>query len=150
MTKKNLFLLGLVVVLAGIYLYYFTGLFTKFVIQIDARPRPLPRGAKAAVYPVGFSLDQKYRLTSVKVYLVTGKKLSRFTPPVWALTSRSNSVPTKGFIYSQPIPGMEPPDPKSAPAALKPNQIYCLVVEAGKLKGQLDFKAPPVLPPAAE
>ena len=144
MVKKNIFLLSLVVVLFGIYLYYFTGLFTRFTIQIDARPRPLPRGARAVVYPVGFSLDQKYRLTSVKVFPLTGKVVTKLTPPAWALTSKSNSVPTKGFIYGQPIPGMEPVDPKASPAALKPNQVYRLLVESGKLKGQLDFKAPAV------
>ena len=140
--NKNGFLITLVLVLGLVYVYYFTGLFTKFSIHIDPRPRPLARGAKAAVYPVAFALDQRYLLTSVKVVPLVSNTFNRFTPAVLHLVSKSNSIPVSGFIYGDPIKGMEPADPKVKTGTLQPNVVYRLFLEAKGRKGQVDFRAP--------
>jgi len=78
------------------------------------------------------------------VPLLNGK-FNKYTEPVWSLVSSSNSTPTKGIIYGLAIPGMTA---QTNPQPLKPGLAYRLLVEAGSIKGEVDFK-PPVLPAAA-
>lgn len=149
MSKQTKFLIGWAVVMGYLYVYHFTNWFQKQTIQIDAKRRALPRGSEEMIYPVGFGLDQSYKLTSVKVVPLVNNEMNRYTKPVWALTTKSNSAPTRGFVYGQTILGMVP-DPQTPLLPLKPNVKYRLLLEAKRLKGEKDFSAPLVLKPAQE
>src|SRR6266511_3595078 len=86
MFSKQSALIILAVILAGIYLYYFTDWINRPRIQIIAQTRPIqPRGPVALVYPVSFLLDGQYRLTSVKVVPLGGYETNKFVPPLWHL-----------------------------------------------------------------
>ncbi len=148
MDKQTKFLIGLAVVLGSLYLYYFTTWFKGTTIMIDAKPRALPRDSTELVFPMGFALDRTYKLTSVKVFAVKEKQISRYDKPVWQLTTKSNSAPIRGFVYGQAIQGMVP-DPKTPLQPLKPNTRYRLLLEAKRVKGERDFLMNP-RPVAAE
>ena len=147
MEKQTKFLLGMAIGLGALYLYYFTTWFTGTTILIDAKPRALPRESTELLFPMGFALDRTYKLTSVKVFALKEKQISRYDKPVWQLTTKSNSAPIRGFVYGQAIQGMES-DPKSPLQPLKPNMRYRLLLEAKRVKGERDFlmKPRPVAP----
>ena len=149
MSKQTKFLIGWVLVMGYLYVHHFTNWFTKQSIQIDAKRRALPSGSEDLIYPVGFALDQSYKLTSVKVVPLANNEMNRFTKPIWSLTTKSNSAPIRGFVYGQTIQGMEP-DPQTPLQPLKPNVKYRLMLEAKRVKGTKDFSAPLVLRPAEE
>src|SRR6266566_945953 len=101
-SKQNI-LLFLAVVLAGIYVYYFTDWVNRPRIQIIAQTRPIqPRGPVALVYPVSFLLDGQYRLTSVKVVPLSGyetvdhQRSSRPSSADHGLSAVRRSRPLKG------------------------------------------------------
>lgn len=153
--SKNLIVLGsLLVVLLGAYVYFFTDWFNKPTIQIIATIRPtrasaIPRDADTPpVYPVSFSFDGKFGFTEIKVVEAAAYANNKFAPPLWHMISDSNSIPTKNFLYGQPIRGMKPAVPRARPEPLKPNEDYLLIVEAGNLKSSTNFHtaAAPALP----
>jgi hypothetical protein len=147
MTRKEYLLLGFAAVLFCGYVHFFTGWFKRPVISIrQAPPRLLAAMGGQGSYPAVFDLMAKYPLTSVKVVPWRDGKYNKFAPPVWSLQSKSNSVPTKGIIYGAPIPGMTS---QKAPEPLKPGEMYHLVVESGRVRGELDFKPPAAPPPPA-
>lgn len=149
MEKQTKFLIGVAIVLGFLYAYYFTTWLTGTTIQIDAKPRALPGSSTEAVFPMGFALDQSYKLTSVKVFTLKEKQISRYDKPVWQLTTKSNSAPIRGFIYGQFIQGMES-DPKVPLQRLKPNVRYRLLLEARRVKGERDFLMNPRALPVSE
>ena len=139
-SKQNVLVL-LAVVLAGIYVYYFTDWINRPRIQIIARTRPIQtRGPVAVVYPVSFQLDGQYRLTSVKVVPLSGYQTNKFVPPLWNLTAYTNTPPCQGFLYGQRLPAMKPSISNAQPDRLQPSTAYRLFVEAGRSKGQIDFR----------
>jgi len=140
MFSKQSALIILAVILAGIYLYFFTDWINRPRIQIIARTRPIqPKGAGAKVYPVSFLLDGQYKLTSVKVVLLSAYETNKFTPPLWHLIAYTNVPPTEGFLYGQRLPGMRPWMTNSRPQRLEPNTLYRLMLEAGRARGRIDF-----------
>ncbi len=149
MSKQTKFLIGLALVVAYLYVAYFTNWFSKNPIQIDAKPRALPSGSTDKVFPMGFALDQSYKLTSVKVFALKEKQINRYDKPVWQLTTKSNSAPIRGFIYGQAIQGMES-DPKVPLQPLKPNVRYRMLLEAKRVKGERDFLMNPRAIPVSE
>ena len=71
MLSKQAVLIVVAIVLAGLYVYFFTDWINRPRIQIIAQTRPVqPRGQAAKVYPISFLLDGQYKLTSVKVVLL--------------------------------------------------------------------------------
>jgi hypothetical protein len=148
MTKKSIVLISVAVALAACYLYYFTDWINPPVIQILPQLRPPRNLARnpSPVYQVSFNLDGKYRLTSVKVIPIQALETNKNAAPIWNLTTRSNSLPQKGFLYGMPIPGMRPALTNARPARLEPEVAYRLFVKAGRAKGQVDFKTH-ALPP---
>ena len=96
--------------------------------------------AEGAVLPVSFTLDGKYRLSSIKVVELSAYLTNKYVTPVWHLISKTNSAPVRGFLYGLPIPGMAPARPDSKPKNLLPNVAYRLFVEAGRAKGNRDFQ----------
>jgi hypothetical protein len=149
MTRKNIVLIAVVVLLGGIYVFFFSDWFTKEEIQIahtireeqiTRRPRAGRPPVAEKVYTVSFGLNGKFALTSVKVIPVSELATNKYAHPVWHLVSDSNSVPTKALIYGRPIQGMRPSVERARADPLEPNVKYRLMIEAGPRKGQHDFQ----------
>src|SRR5262245_9791290 len=145
MTRNSYVLIALAALLGAAYVYFFTDLFMRESIQIipQIRPNrasnPKRSGDKPSVYPVSFSFDGKYKLTSVKVVSADDLKTNKYANPVWHLISDSNSIPVKAIVYGYQIKGMKSAVPQMRPEPLQPNVPYTLFVEAGKIKGQTNF-----------
>lgn len=146
MTKNGITLTVVAVVLAAIYIYAFTDLFHKDTIQIIATVRPgraaaAPKNSDAPrVYPVSFTFNGKYDLTSVKVVAAQDLATNKHPLALWHLISESNSVPTKGFVYGYPIKGMKAAVARMRPEPLLPEVEYVLMLEAGKVHSQTNFR----------
>jgi hypothetical protein len=142
MTPKNLSLIGLFALVAGIYIYNFTDWMRPAVIQISAQIRPIPGSAPpGGVYPVTFTLNSDQRITAVKVVCASAVATNSHATPLWQLCAASNSTPLRGFAYGESIAGMKPAGTNAGVEPLKPNETYRLYVEAGRYKGQVDFQA---------
>ena len=145
MTRNSYVLIALAAVLGAAYAYFFTDWFAREAIQIIPQIRPSrasnPKrsGDTPATYPVSFSFDGKYKLTSVKVVSADDLKTNKYANPLWYLISDSNSAPTKAIVYGYPVKGMKPAIAQTRPEPLQPNIPYVLFVEAGKIKGQTNF-----------
>jgi hypothetical protein len=145
MTKNGIFLSVVAVLLAALYIYFFTDWFHKKTIQIiptirPTQPSAIPRDPdQPPVYPVSFALDGKYELTSVKVVAAADMATNRYPAPLWHLTSDSNSAPTRSIVYGSNIKGMKPAVTRQRPEPLMPEVEYVLLVEAGDLKAKTNF-----------
>jgi hypothetical protein len=151
MTKNGIVLSIIAVILAAVYVAYFTDWFRKDGIQIIPTVRPgsvsaIPRDPdEAPVHRVSFALDGKYKLTTVKVLVTAELATNKYATPLWHLVSDSNSVPTKSIVYGYPIKGMKPSVPRARPEPLLANVEYTLVLEAGKTRSQTNFHTTPAL-----
>jgi len=145
MSRNGIVLSAIAVLLAAVYVFYFTDAFTKQTIQIIPQVRPnrvsaIPRADESTiVYPVSFALDGKYQITSVKVVAADDLKTNKYPEALWHLISDSNSLPTKSFLYGQKIPGMKSSSPRARPQPLQPNISYTLMIQAGKAQGRTNF-----------
>src|SRR4051794_34501459 len=113
MTKKSVSIVALILLLAGLSYYLNRDRFGSAPITIGDRsvaPRDwLARRFKdSPSNPVIFLLDREQRLTSVKVFLASMLATNEYAVPIWNLTTDSNSIPVKDFIYGVNIPGMKP------------------------------------------
>jgi hypothetical protein len=142
MRKKDAVLIGLLVVVGGLYVKFFTNWFVKKQIVINASLRPV-RGNSSAVLPVIFKLDGEYKLTNVKVVPLDNDNFRPQAVAAWHLVAQSNSAPTRMFVYGTPIPGMQPALKDTQPEPLDPNVIYRLEVAAGEITGTVDFRTQP-------
>ncbi|HVY70968.1 MAG TPA: hypothetical protein VHH73_13635 [Verrucomicrobiae bacterium] len=145
MTPKNLIILALVALAAGVCIYNLTDWFRPPVIQIIPSVRPVlgPDQAGEAL-PVTFTMNADYRMTSLRVVPVADVLKENKNPHcLWHLTTVSNSEPTRGFGYGMAIPGMKPADPKAPLENLKADVLYRIYIEAGRAKGFVDFKTRP-------
>ncbi|HTR40324.1 MAG TPA: hypothetical protein VMH87_01745 [Pseudomonadales bacterium] len=136
MSKKNIFLISFVVVLAGIYLVFFTHWFQPRVMQISHTSRP--EGGRDSVR-MTFGLGDYYELTDVKVVPLDEFKKNPDTPCLWHLVSDDGSDSINMFSYGENIGGMDPAVAGSEPAPLQSGVRYRLLVTAGRLKAQHDF-----------
>ncbi len=153
MNKKNFILIAIVLVLAGVYVVYFTSWFRPKTIQISHTSRPArPARSGPAASRLVFSLEDYYKLTEVKVVPLAEWQTDHGAPPVWHLVSDSNSVPVNVFAYGQRIRGMKPAVSGERPQPLETNVAYRLFVTAGAIKGQHDFEigGAPTNPPARQ
>ena len=140
MRKKDFIWFGALLVLGGIYIHYFTHWFETLQIGITASLRPSQRAGET-VFPVFFTLNGDYKLTSLKVIPLQEDKFNPRALPVWHLVSDSNSVPTRAFLYGQPIRGMKPALKGVRPDPLTPGVVYRLILSAGDRSGHKDFRA---------
>lgn len=151
MTKNGIALSVVAVILAVIYVIYFTDLFRSQTIQIYPTIRPtqasaIPRDpGMPPVYPVSFAFDGTYRLNSIKVMVEEDFKTNKFPTPLWHMVSEVGSPPQKSIIYGLPIKNMKPFLPRARPQPLLPKVQYVLQIEAGKAKGQTNFFTKEVL-----
>jgi hypothetical protein len=141
MTKKNICLVTLLVILLGTYVFCFTDWFKPRVIKIGDTARPSRRlHAKNDLPYVLFILEGRYQLTDIKVVPLADYQKNSETPPVWHLVSDSGSVPLKEFAYGQHIRGMDPAFEGDEPQPLQTNVVYRLLVASGSVKGSHDFQ----------
>jgi hypothetical protein len=142
MMKKSWILVFCALVLAVVYVCFFTGWFKPTIIQISHTTRPIPsRSSRVTMtVAVAFGLDRDYRLTEIKVVPLAEWQTNQSVLPLWHLVSDSKSAPTKFFFYGQNIDGMKPALPGAQPKPLEANVIYRLFVSAGSVKSQHDFQ----------
>lgn len=144
MTKKNTFLIVLVLLLGGFSVYLNRDRFRSTPIHISSRNVP-PRGwlerraRNSPSNPVIFLLDRQLRLTSVKVFLSSDAKTNKYPNPIWELITDSNSVPVKNFVYGVNIRGMKPAVKGARADPLKPGVEYRVRIQAGSLRAEHDF-----------
>jgi hypothetical protein len=154
MNKNTTVLVVIAVILGAVYVYYFTDWFQKETIQIIPTIRPsgrvgnIPRSkGDPAVYPVSFAFSGKYQLTSVKVVASDDLRTNKYPVPLWELISDSQSIPTKSLIYGVAPRGMKPSIPRARPQPLMPEIEYMLLLEAGKIKAQTNFRTREIVSP---
>ncbi|MGN6641451.1 MAG: hypothetical protein ACTHKU_00465 [Verrucomicrobiota bacterium] len=151
MTKKNLFLILLALLLAALSFYLNRDRFRSQTIQIGERWTE-PRGWMARRNPKSnskmliFLFNQKVQLTSLKVVQRDDLKTNKYPHAVWQLTTDSNSIALKDCVYGMPIRGMKPTVKGATADPLQPGVDYRLLIEAGPLKAEHDFTAPPATP----
>jgi hypothetical protein len=139
MRKKELIWLGALLVLGGVYIRYLTHWFERPPIGIAASIRPSLRAGEEA-FPIFFTLNGDYKLTSLKVVPMAEGKFDPLAAPVWHLVSDSNSVPIRAFRYGQGIRGMKPALKGVRAEPLKPGLVYRLMLKAGNSTGDKDFQ----------
>jgi hypothetical protein len=130
MTRRQWFLVGFALVLAAVYVCFFTNWFQHKDIRISSTSRTA----------LTFGLDREYRLTEVKVVPLAAWQTNPAVMPVWHLTGDRKSEPVKFFLYGENIPGMKTFVPGAIPAPLENNVTYRLFVSAGSTRGQHDFQ----------
>jgi hypothetical protein len=149
MTKKQLTLLALAVVLGGFSLYLNRDWFAKDDIHIFHRSRPQRPGmfrrnrpvANSPTDPVLFGFDAKLKLKTVKVIPLSDIATNKYPHAIWHLVSESNSVPTKEFSYGAPIAGMHAALKGVTADPLEPGVQYRLLIETESRKAEHDFTA---------
>ena len=150
MSRKEYILVGVVVMLVGLYAVYFTDWFRPKLIRIEHSVRSLREAwsggrrvdatGKLELGNVTFALHRNYKLTSVKVVPLAEYKTNKYARPLWELVAKSGSQPVDGFSYGMAVPGMSPARPLLEPDPLVPGVAYRLFVVAGSVKGEHDFK----------
>ena len=119
--------------------------FAPETIQISHRVSPWlksPRTKRANDLgdPVTFTLSGYYRLTNLKVVLVSDAETNKYPHAIWELTTESNSVPTSSFVYGSGIRGMHPAVKGARPDPLASGVPYRLLVKTDKdEQAQHDF-----------
>lgn len=146
MTKKNRLLTIVLLVLAGVYVFYFTDWFKPKIIQITHTSRAFGRQARArarvdpASVPITFGLEPPCRITEIKVVPLAAWQTNQDILPVWHLVYSSNAPPVKMFFYGQRLRGLKPEVPGARAEPLQPDVTYRLFLTAGKARGQHDFE----------
>ena len=145
MTPKNSALLVLTAVLAVVYVVYFTDWFapkTFKIFHVSRSVRPLrPGQARNGILPsLQFGMNREFRLTEVKVVPLAAWQTNANALPLWHLTSDSNSVPIKSFIYGQTIAGLHPALKGTHADLPETNVTYRIFITAGKFSAHHDFE----------
>jgi len=150
-SKKEIILVALVVMMAGLYVYHFTDWFRHKTIRIESTVRSLreawgPNGrvdtTGKQINNITFSLHKDYRLTSVQVIPAAEARTNRQAHALWSLASKKGSAPVNAISYGTPIEGMAPLSAFVEVEPLEPGVEYRLFVEAGSIKGTNDFIIP--------
>jgi hypothetical protein len=143
MQKREIMWILVLLGMVWFYYHFFGGRFAPKPLAIHASLRP-SRRSESPVYPVYFTLNDNFKLTSVKVVALDDDgQVPPGTRPVWNLISDSNSEPTRAFFYGQHIGGMKPVLANLDPDPLTPGVIYRIQLASGKSTAELDFKTVP-------
>jgi hypothetical protein len=141
MSKKQWVLVSVALVLAVLYVIYFTNWFKPKIIHISYTERSIRLRGRPGTPTILFGFGgQRYRLTEIKVVPLDAWQTNHFILPVWDLNSTTNSVPMTAFSYGQRLRGMNPVVPGARPEPLQTNVTYRIFVWAGSRKGQCDFQ----------
>ncbi len=142
MSKKNLFLIVLLAVLAMVYAIWFTDWFQSDTVKIFHTNRyQRTRSARGPAGPVlMFGLSRPLKLTDLQIVSLDAWQTNHNILPVWHLIATSNTVPVKAFAYGSYLRGMKPAVSGARPRPLETNIVYRLFISAGKTKGQHDFR----------
>jgi hypothetical protein len=142
MTKKSWILVFCALVLAVVYVCFFTDWFKPTTIQISHTARPIPSRSSrnTMTVAVAFDLAQNYRLTEIKIVPLAEWQTNHSVLPLWHLVSNPKSAPIRFFPYGQNIDGMKPAIPGAQPKPLETDVVYRLFLFAGSVKGQHDFR----------
>jgi hypothetical protein len=149
MSKKNRFMMVVLVALAVVYVFYFTGWFKPKIIHISHISRAIRSrfdindDYNSATVPISFRLEPQCKPTEIKVVLLAAWQTNQSVLPVWHLIAFTNAVPVEYFAYGQSIRGLKPEVPGAHAQPLQPGATYRLFVTAGSAKGQHDFQARP-------
>ena len=149
MTKKNWLMIIVLLVLAGVYIYYFTDFFKPKIIHVTSTSRAIRSrfgngaGGSPEPVPVIFNLEPPSKLTDLKVVPLAVWQTNQNTLPIWHLVADADAVPLKFFMYGQHIRGLKPEVPGAGAEPLVPGVRYRLFVTAGSAKGQHDFEVRP-------
>lgn len=154
MTKKQaIFFSIFLLISAGIYYQLYKDSFRSGGIQISHRPggsRARPKHGRqtdSAAISIMFGFTKKIAVTELKVLPVSDILTNKYPHPIWHLISDSNSVPTKSFAYGEKISGMRPTVAGVRPEPLEPDVDYRLIVDAGSIHAEHDFKIQSQPPP---
>jgi hypothetical protein len=134
MNKQTILLVGVALVLATLYIAYFTDWLKPKNIHVFWRISPANASA------VVFYLDKAYPLTSVEVVATEDARTNKYPHALWHMVAQSAPALTATFSYGASIPGMKPEVATALPETLQPDTDYSLIVEAGSaLKGEKSF-----------
>ena len=153
MSKKEYCLIGLVVVLVGVYAVFFSDWFKPKTMRIEHSLRSVrdaygPGGRQVNATDgqnlgnVTFALHDDYRLTQVKVVRAEEALTNKYPHPLWHLVSPKGSDPVDGLCYGLPVKGMEPASAYAEVEPLEPGVEYRLLVETSSLNAEHDFTLP--------
>jgi hypothetical protein len=164
--RRSWTLLALALFLSGAYVFAFTDWLAPQPIEIASQIRPViqpprfgRRGPKTpaqspeksteanpagGVARVTFSLDGRYRLTSVRVFVLNAQ--GEPAKKVWELTGKSREL--NSLMYGMNPAGMSPAEGTDAAAPLEAELTYLLEIQSGRRTGSHRFKTL-ALPPAA-
>lgn len=141
MSKKQWFLVAITIVLAVIYVRYFTDWFIPKVISISYTERALPSRSRKGPPTILFGFGgQSYRLSEIEVVPLAAWQTNRTVAPLWHLLANSRSAPVRFFRYGQYLRGMKPALRRERTKPLESNVVYRLFVRAGSVKGHCDFQ----------
>jgi hypothetical protein len=163
--RRPWILAALVLLLSGLYVVAFTDWLAPQPIEIASQIRPVMqpprfgrRGPKTSaptsekpteaepsggVARVTFSLDGRYRLTSVRVFALDAQ--GEPAKKVWDLTGKSREL--NSLMYGMNPAGMAPAEGAEAAAPLEANLSYLLEIRAGRRRGSHRFKTLALPPP---
>ena len=146
MQKREIGWIVVLLLVIAAYIHFFSHWGETREIQIFASIRQLPRRAgNASTFPVLFTLDNSYRLTSIKVTALDSNHTNAVAHVLWHLVSKNVSEPVKYFYYGQTIGGMEPDLKGVRPEPLVSGEKYVMEISAGPLKGvSRPFTAPAI------
>ncbi len=140
MTKNNKVLISVLVVLAGIYVFFFTNWFTTKTVRIASFVPPFHAPDERHRAVILFRLFGTYQLTEIKVVPLEDFEQDPHATPLWHLISDSNSIPVEKFAYGQHIHGMREAIRGAEPDDLQTNVMYRLIIVAGHIRGVHDFE----------
>jgi hypothetical protein len=144
MTRKNWILLGLLLLLAGGYVYRFTDWIRVPRIQVEVATRPSGRApAGATVLPTLFLLDRECRLDLIRVIALSNVPPATVGKAVWHLVAEGKAEQQRGFEYGEALPGYKV---ARQPDALVPGALYRLELASGRARGARDFTAQAPVP----
>jgi len=147
MTKKNIFLTALFVVLVAVWAVCFSGWFKKerIDVMLDLHSQRRRAGNNGPDMPLAtFGFSHEYQFVEVKVVSASALLTNAAPLPEWHLVSESNSVPVKMVIYGQWIQGMKPAFANARAKPLQPGESYHLFIKAvSGEEGDFNFKMPP-------
>ena len=133
MNKQTIVLIGFALLLAALYVAFFTDLFGSKNIQISWRISP-SNGSLV------FYLDKEYALTSLEVVPTEEAKTNKYPHELWHVVAQAAPVTLATFNYGQAIPGMKPKVATAVPEQLQPDIDYSLVVATRSgMKGETNF-----------